>query len=85
MRSLIIVLTVLAACCAVSVRAGAVAPLVAAAPLAAAPVAAAPVFAAPAPVLAAPTAVSYQYSHKVHHPVVAAYPYVAPLPYVAGR
>ncbi|XP_037525714.1 uncharacterized protein LOC119402672 [Rhipicephalus sanguineus] len=79
MKSLILVLTVVASCCAVLVRAGAVAPL-----LAPAPVAAAPVLAAPAPVLAAPTAVSYQYSHKVHHPVVAAYPYVAPLPYVAG-
>ncbi|KAL3187203.1 hypothetical protein MRX96_025518 [Rhipicephalus microplus] len=79
MKSLILVFTILAACCAVSVRAGAVAPLVAPAPAVAAPV-----LAAPAPVLAAPSAVSYQYSHKVHHPVVAAYPYVAPLPYIAG-
>ncbi|XP_070383978.1 uncharacterized protein [Dermacentor albipictus] len=79
MKSLILALTVLAACCTALVHAGAVAPV-----LAHAPVVAAPVYAAPAPVLAAPTAVSYQYSHKAHHPVVAAYPYVAPLPYIAG-
>ncbi|KAL3216821.1 hypothetical protein MRX96_006358 [Rhipicephalus microplus] len=42
MKSLILVFTVLAACCAVSVRAGAVAPLVAPAPAVAAPVLAAP-------------------------------------------